>query len=222
MESVLALVQAPDGDFGILAQLAHAASDPQSLQTMVEYLRQTPIGEQAFHERPRLQTIDLHQLQQLPPETLGYAYAQHMQENNLKPILAGDAHSDSDFLQVHITETHDIWHVLTGSDTSILGEIQLEAFYVAQLYASRFWTALLAKNLLKAAIDNIEVSTQYLDALSHGWRLAKQAQPLFGVDWSQWWDTPLEDVRATFNLAVNGYSSGLLEQFVVPSPQQSP
>lgn len=202
MESVLALVQAPDGDFGILAQLAQAASDSHSLQIMVEYLSQTPIGRQAFQERPRLRDIDLHQLQQLPSETFGYAYAQHMQENNLKPILAGETHSDSDFLQAHITETHDIWHVLTGSDTSILGEIQLEAFYVAQLYASRFWTALLAKNLLKAAIYNIEVSMQYLDALSCGWQMAKQAQPLFGVDWSQWWDRPLEDVRSAFHLVV--------------------
>ncbi|WP_322112029.1 Coq4 family protein [Aerosakkonema funiforme] len=72
---------------------------------------------------------------------------------------------DRSFLMWHITETHDIWHVVTGSNTNITGEIELEAFYVAQLIASRFWLALLCKNLFKAALQNVEVSHQYMDAL---------------------------------------------------------
>jgi ubiquinone biosynthesis protein Coq4 len=71
---------------------------------------------------------------------------------------------------------------------------------VAQLYASRFWLALLAKNLLKAVVYDIEIAGQYLDAITQGWTMAKQAQPLFGLRWNSLWDTPLEDVRNSLNI----------------------
>lgn len=71
---------------------------------------------------------------------------------------------------------------------------------MTQLYASRFWMALLAKNLLKAALFNVELSGQYLDALSKGWMMGIQAQPLFGIQWNTLWETPLEDIRASLNI----------------------
>ncbi|MEA5576267.1 Coq4 family protein [Anabaena sp. UHCC 0451] len=104
------------------------------------------------------------------------------------------------FFSAHITETHDIWHIVTGSDTNILGEIQLEAFYVSQLYATRFWLALLTKNLLKVVVYDIELSTKYMDAIAQGWMIAKQAKPLFGIEWKLFWETPLDDVRTSLNI----------------------
>jgi ubiquinone biosynthesis protein Coq4 len=72
--------------------------------------------------------------------------------------------------------------VVTGCDTNITG------------------LALLAKNLLKAALFHIELSNQYMDALAQGWVMGKQAQPLFGIEWNALWETPLEDVRASLNI----------------------
>ena len=102
----------------------------------------------------------------------------------------------------HITETHDIWHVITGSNTSIYGEIKLEAFSFAQLYASRFWLALLAKNLLKSAVFNVENGVEYLDALTEGWLMAKQAKPVFGIQWNSLWENPLSDIRSSLNIII--------------------
>lgn len=198
--SIRGMVQAADGDFGWIAQLSQAVNEPRSLQLMVDFLSQTPTGKQAFQERPRLGEVDLVTLSHLTTDSFGYAYAQHMLTNGLKPILADEAENEGQFLNAHITETHDIWHVITGSDTSILGEIQLEAFYVAQLYASRFWLALLAKNLLKATVYDIEVSTAYMDAIAKGWTMAKQAKPLFGMAWNQHWQTPLSVLRCSLNV----------------------
>jgi len=138
----------------------------------------------------------------LPENTLGRIYANHMQQNQLKPLQAMPAENDVQFLTTHLTETHDIWHVVTGSNTDILGEIQLEAFYVAQMEVSRFWLALLVKNLLKSVLYNIEVSGQYMDAITKGWCMGKTANPLFGVDWTMLWETPIEEVRAALNLEI--------------------
>lgn len=203
LESIINIVRAPDGDFESIGKLANAVGDAHALQKLVEFLCNTPQGKQAFQKRPRLGNVDLEKFSRLPADTLGYAYANHMLKNNLQPLKTGQVENDYQFLAAHITETHDMWHVVTGCDTNILGEIQLEAFYVAQLQVTRFWLALLAKNLVKATIYDIESSTQYMDAIAKGWLMAKQAKPLFGIEWNLLWSKPLENVRASLNIILS-------------------
>jgi ubiquinone biosynthesis protein Coq4 len=200
IESFCNMVKSADGDFEAIDRLSRALSDSDSLQKIVEFLSLHPQGKQAFLQRPRLENIDLQQLHCLPEHTLGYIYADHMLRNGLTPLQTRQVNNDYEFLAAHITETHDLWHVVTGCDTNILGEIQLEAFYVAQLYASRFWLALLAKNLLKATVYDVEVGTQYIEAITRGWTMAKQAKPLFGIRWNDLWENSLEDIRTSLNI----------------------
>ena len=202
LESFWEMVNAPDGNFGVLARLSQSSNDPASLDLMIEFLCRDRQGKRAFEEQICLGQIDLEKLSQLPQETLGYAYSQHMIKNNLKPLLAGEIANEHQFLLAHITETHDIWHVITDSDTSIYGEIKLEAFSFAQVYASRFWLALLAKNLLKSAVFNVENGVEYLDALTEGWLMAKQAKPVFGIQWNSLWENPLSDIRSSLNIII--------------------
>ncbi len=200
IETIVNFVKAADGDFEHIDKLGKALSDKYSLQKIIDFLSTTSQGKQAFQKRPRIGDIDLQMLHQLPVNTLGYAYADHMLANNLQPLQPNLVENNYQFFAAHITETHDIWHIVTGCNTDILGEIQLEAFYVSQLYATRFWLALLAKNLLKVVIDDIGLSTAYMDAIAQGWIMAKQAKPLFGVEWNLLWAKPLAEVRASFNI----------------------
>ncbi|NJN23330.1 MAG: hypothetical protein HC810_01565 [Acaryochloridaceae cyanobacterium RL_2_7] len=82
--------------------------------------------------------VDLEALRQLPEGTLGHAYAQHMQENGIYPLvispdLQAEAHQDP--FALRYTATHDIFHVLLGFDTSYAGEMGVFAFTVAQNYS---------------------------------------------------------------------------------------
>ncbi|MDJ0568828.1 MAG: Coq4 family protein [Pleurocapsa sp. MO_192.B19] len=199
-ESFFNMVKAPDGDFEAIAQLSSTLNDAKSLKLMIEFVSRHQQGKQAFLERPRLGNVILPQLISLPQNTLGYIYANHMMRNGLTPLQASIVDSDYQFFLAHIRETHDLWHVVTGFDTSIIGEIQLEAFYVAQLYASRFWSALLAKNLLKALVYDIETTGEYIDAITQGWTMAQKAKPLFGIQWNTLWETPLQVVRTSLNI----------------------
>ncbi len=199
-ESFFNMVKAPDGDFDAIERLSSTFNDAESLKLMIEFVSRHQQGKQAFLERPRLGNVVLPQLLTLPENTLGYVYADHMMRNGLTPLQASLVDSNYQFFLAHIRETHDLWHVVTGCDTSIIGEIQLEAFYVAQLYASRFWLALLAKNLLKAAVYDIEVAGKYIDAITQGWTMAQRAKPLFGIRWNTLWETPLKDVRTNLNI----------------------
>jgi len=202
IESIVDFAKAELGDLSYASKLAQATGEPYGMQKMVDFLCQSPQAKKAFQERNILGDIDLQKLYRLPSNTLGYAFGKHMLDRGLKPLKSDALTVDNDtqFLGIHIKETHDIWHVVIGADTDIPGELQLEAFYIAQLYATRFWLALIVKNLLKSTIDDIEASTQYMDAITKGWLMAKQAKPLFGINWNELWEHPLEEVRADLNI----------------------
>jgi ubiquinone biosynthesis protein COQ4 len=200
LSSFVAIAEAKDGDFAAIDQLMVASADHQSLSLTVQHLSQYPHSKMALANRLPLGAIDLTTLHQLPSDTLGYHYADHMLSNQLKHLEVQPANSEYEFIDTHIRETHDIWHVVTGSPINMLGEIQLQAFCIAQLQLSRFWMALLTKNLLKSLIHDIEVADKYMTALTNGWIMGKAAQPLFGVDWSALWETPIEQVRSSLNI----------------------
>ncbi len=201
--SIMEMARATDGDFVAIGKLGAASSDSESLQMIVDRLSQQPQGQKAFANYFSLGAIDLAELHSLPAETLGYVYAEHMLSHQLQPLQSDLATTDHQFFVSHITETHDIWHVVTGSNTDILGEIQLEAFCVAQLEASRFWLALLTKNLMKSAVYDIESATAYMESMTNGWLMGRKAEPLFGINWSTLWTKPLAQIRNSLNIDIS-------------------
>jgi ubiquinone biosynthesis protein COQ4 len=209
LSSVVAIAKAEDGDFTAIDRLVTASSDVHSLSLTIEHLSQYPQSRSALTNRQPLGSIDLSALHQLPVDTLGYHYANYMSSNQLQHLAAPPATSASEFIDTHMRETHDIWHVVTGSPITMLGEIQLQAFCIAQLQRSRFWMALLTKNLLKASISDIEVADGYLSALTTGWTMGKAAQPLFGIDWISMWELPLDRVRASLDITIVAASRSL-------------
>ncbi len=196
----MSIAQAEDGDFTAIDRLVVASRDPRSLELVVRHLSQYPQCQRAFANRQSLGAIDLQALAKLPSDTLGYHYADYMRAHQLEHLAAPPAKDEYEFIDTHMRETHDIWHVVTGSSIDMAGEIQLQGFCVAQLQLSRFWMALLTKNLFKSLIYDIEVADLYLSALTHGWMMGKNAQPLFGIDWTTMWDVSLSQVRASLNI----------------------
>jgi ubiquinone biosynthesis protein COQ4 len=202
LENFLELVKSPYGNFASIGKLSHVLNDQATLQKIVAVLSLTSQGKQAFEDRPMLGKIDLEQLHQLPKQTLGYMYANHMIRNQLTPpSINENVNHPFMFLAAHLGETHDIWHVVTGCDTDKPGEVKLEAFYTAQLIPDRLFLALLAKNLLKTAMYEVELCEQVLDGLTQGWMMGKQAKPLFGIEWNKLWETPLEELQTSLNIA---------------------
>jgi ubiquinone biosynthesis protein COQ4 len=203
LSSIVEIVQAADGDFMAIDRLVTASSDAISGNLTIQHLARFPHCELALANRQSLGSIDLAALRQLPADTLGYQYAHHMLSNRLQQLIAPPAATPVEFIDAHMRETHDIWHVVTDSPIGMLGEIKLQAFCIAQLQQSRFWMALLTKNLIKSTIDDIEVADGYMMALTTGWMMGKAAQPLFGVNWLSLWEQPISQVRTALNIAVS-------------------
>jgi ubiquinone biosynthesis protein Coq4 len=99
-----------------------------------QHLKRDPACAGLIRERYIPCAHDLSALLTLPTDSLGYIYAKTMQEKGFDPNLhAGmTAKSDSEYIELRLSQTHDLWHILTGFDTSLSGEIGLQAFHLSQ------------------------------------------------------------------------------------------
>jgi ubiquinone biosynthesis protein COQ4 len=195
------LVEAPYGDFRGIADMAQEIMTPQTTAMVSRTVLNDPTGAAALSVRPRLGEVDLAALATSPEGTLGWRYGHHMIDNgyHAPPMLpVTDAAS---YFIAHLVEVHDIWHVMSGWNTDKVGEIGLQGFCAAQLHPSQAFLALLAKNLLKTALEDLDRADDHLRALVAGWLQGKRVRPLFGVAWKPLFPEKLADVRAHFGFS---------------------
>jgi ubiquinone biosynthesis protein COQ4 len=177
-------------------EMSDALATPAMLTPIVDRLAEHADVARAFEERHRIR-LDLAELRRCAPGTLGREFAEHMIANGLDPSALPSLPSDDrlSFFRAHLYETHDVWHVVTGFGTDLVGELGLQGFYLAQI-PGQLPALLLAVGFLRSAIYDQALTTPFMEALVDGWRKGRAARPLFGVRWDELWDVPLDDVRA--------------------------
>jgi ubiquinone biosynthesis protein Coq4 len=170
-------------------------------EDVLDALRRDPRSRPAVLARRPCEPIDLDALARNPEGTLGRVFSEHCRARDLNPNLAYIApEGEIDWMLHHILLTHDIWHVVTGWGNDLPGEYGLGSFYMGQLGSPPFFGYLLGLAALSTAFRR-RPFREFMDALSAGYEMGKRAEPLFGVDWSAFWDVPLRDVRTRFGLA---------------------
>ena len=139
----------------------------------------------------------------LPKETLGYQYASFMKQNKIKPesLIVKNYDSDLTYYKHHIRGSHDVWHVVTGFDSTVSGEVALQAFYSAQL-PSFIHPFIIAIMLFHMGFYAIEDRNKYFSAIIRGWNSGKHAKDLFGTDWRKLWNVPLHEVREKLSISI--------------------
>ena len=176
--------------------LSFQLKDAGALHEMIEFFQSAPGTRGAFVRKPSIGVVNLADLRRMPHGSLGQAYAAFLGEHGIDPedLNISVGISDEDYMVKHFYETHDIWHVVTGFGVDVANELGLQAFYAAQGPAP-LSVALLALGLLNAFLYEPDDVDARLSAITDGWRLGKEAKPLFGVDWAAYWQRPLADVR---------------------------
>ncbi len=200
LEQFASVVNSPFGAFGDIAKLGRLLEDPQCNAQLLKQISATPEGAHALRRFPRLGVLDLQQMLREPPGTLAHEYARHMLDNGFDAPPALPAPDVGAYMIAHLTETHDIWHIVTGYNTDKPGECAIDGFYLAQLQPSPGLVGLLCKNMMKTAIEEPASADVNFSAVVHGWLLGKRARPLFGVDWTPLWQEPLTAVRARYGI----------------------
>jgi len=154
-----------------------------------------PDGVALLHEKPAIDSssVDFAALGALPADTLGGAFARHLSERNLSPDIfraPPGVPASVAFLAQRMRQSHDLWHVVTGYDTSVADELALLAFSHAQ---SR-----LPGPAVLAVTGALRFSLEHPNALRKVWdgyRRGKAAKSLLTVRWEELWTSPLSVVR---------------------------
>jgi ubiquinone biosynthesis protein Coq4 len=206
IKSFVTLVRDP-GRLDQVFEVAERGIHPEFFRELVAYFGKDPAGRRALRDRPRVR-IDLSRLAALPDGTFGRAVLDHLTKNKLDPgaLPTLEASDPESFVRAHLYETHDIWHAATGFDADPVGEIGLQAFYLAQ-FPAKLASMLLAAGFLHVGIYRIEWKDALVDEVVRGWEMGRRARPFFGVDWEKMWERPLDEVRR--ELGVTGADAGV-------------
>ena len=191
-----------------LAHLFMKLGDEEALKAYDELGLSNPVSEAMLKERYLSPTPDLEHLASLPEGTLGRAFEAYMTGNGLDPALL----RESAFIEAHKKrgaevgylaergfQLHDMFHVLTGYDTTPLGEVRVVSFTVAQSPAP-YPALIIASRPLQAALYKPQLLPPIMDAIAEGWVRGRKASPLIAVHWEDFWERPLAELRVEHGL----------------------
>jgi ubiquinone biosynthesis protein COQ4 len=171
-----------------------------SVQNMVNHVFSDPEFQRQYEEKYLLDRINMEELGRLPDGTLGKEFYIHMTKNNLNVDFfpKEDITVPVKYIVMRLRQVHDIWHVLAGYDTSLPGELALQAFYIAQA-KSGVSSVLLAGGFLHSSKFGTD-SHRYMDIIIGGYNQGKNAKPLLRLKYETLWDRQLDDLRRELNI----------------------
>jgi ubiquinone biosynthesis protein COQ4 len=166
-----------------------------------QYLKQYPACADLICDRYIPPAHDLEALLTYPQDSLGYIYAVTMKKAGFDPNLHAGmaAESDAQYVELRLSQTHDIWHIITGFDTSLIGEIGLQAFHLPQ-FPYPLATMLVANSLISSTLFAPQELPQLLMSIAQGFQMGKSAKSLFAQKWEEGWEKPLTQWQTELNI----------------------
>ncbi|MEO1147160.1 MAG: Coq4 family protein [Cyanobacteria bacterium J06638_22] len=200
-QGFLALV-ADDYSLESVEEMAKILLETPSFESAVAHLQRDPAAAAMIAERYMAPPHDLNALLDCPPDSLGYLYAKEMKAKGLKAedlYIQISIVSDASYVEARLSQTHDIWHLVTGFDVSEMGEVSLQAFHLPQ-FPYPLAVTLLSSSLMATLLFQSYELPQLLEALRQGWEMGHVAKPLFAQRWEEGWDKPLATWREELNI----------------------
>jgi ubiquinone biosynthesis protein COQ4 len=182
-------------------ELLYGLLETSAFDLAAQHLKRDPACAELIDNRYIPPSHDLDRLLTYPENSLGYIYAKAMKKSGFDPNLhvGMTAESDAHYVELRLSQTHDIWHILTGFNTSKIGEIGLQAFHLPQ-FPYPLATMLIANSLIASTLFDPTQLPSLLAAIGQGWRMGETAQALFAQKWEEAWDKPLTQWQAELNL----------------------
>ncbi len=183
---------AGDSSLQSVGELTDALMETPAYDFMATQLKTDPACAALIRDRYSPPAHDLDQLLTYPVESLGYQYAATMKAKGFEPNLhaAIVADSDGSYVELRLSQTHDIWHIVTEFDTSILGEIGLQAFHLTQ-FPYPLASMLVANSLMSTTLLAPEELPSFVQAIYQGLHLGNHAKALFAQKWEEGFERPL-------------------------------
>ena len=184
-----------------VGEMSDALVETPAFDLAAQHLKLDPACARLIQDRYIPPAHDLDQLLTYPQDSLGYIYAAAMKKSGFDPNLhkGMTPQSDAKYVELRLSQTHDIWHVITGFDTSAIGEIGLQAFHLPQ-FPYPLATILIANSLMAGTLLVPEELPSLLHAIAKGSDMGRRAGTLFAQKWEEAWDKPLTQWQAELNI----------------------
>jgi len=183
--------------------------DEEALKGFDSMALANPATKEMLKDRYLSPPPDVAYLAGLPDGTLGKEFERYLTTNDLDANLLREsafikAHYDRGdevgYLAERGFQLHDVFHVLTGYDTTPLGEVRVVSFTVAQIPAP-YPAMIIATRPLQMVLYRPELLPFVMDAITEGWALGRKAKSLINVHWEEYWERPLVELREEYGLA---------------------
>lgn len=196
LRAMLEVGKDPDRTDKVLEAYEHLNAGGEAKRARLFYA--SPEGEALFQGNVTLDrtTVDFDALSKLPEGTLGHSYAKFMKDRGLTPDIFNSRGELSREVYVikRLRQTHDLWHVLTGIDTDVPGELELQAFTFTQLWLPSAFI-LVAFGTLRWLHRTPSLPFRVLRGMVNGLR----ARVLAPVPWERRWNVPVAQLRRELN-----------------------
>lgn len=170
---------------------------------MVDSLRADDQCRELIDSRKRLERFhDISELKKCNENTLGFLYAKHIEENNIKQVIPLNAEISSDYQYIvhRVIMTHDIYHVILGRNTTFNDEGAVAAFTLSQIPHYMPANFHIAAGILRAVCKEKDDLSESYSVVYNALIQGKKAKQLFSVDWDSWINTDIIELRAVLNI----------------------
>lgn len=140
-------------------------------------------------------------LRACPPGSIGRQYHDLIVDNGFDlEVLDGEGlglselPSPLDYLNTRNLQTHDLWHLVAGYETTILHEFSIAAFQLAQ-FGHSYSASLMAVMTGIAALNPAVGFPIMMDSVLAAWAHGRQTPPMIGIDWESRWNLSVDEIR---------------------------
>ncbi|MBD2295735.1 hypothetical protein H6G06_20210 [Anabaena sphaerica FACHB-251] len=171
----------------------------------VDELKKDPEINALFTESWLPAPINLDELSKLPEGTLGHIYAKEMKARGFDPNFYKKVPvvDDISYLKMLWRSTHDIYHVVAGFDTDVMGELGLQAFVLAQTPLP-ISIMLVSFGMVLISLYQPNKFQPLMMEISRGYSLGSHTPvKLISKKWDQFWNVPISEIRA--QLQINSF-----------------
>jgi len=215
LRTIASLIKDPNNTLTVfeLDDMISDSATPDQKLAYIDYLKTDPAYQAMFEERFVADSYNLATLAHYEAGTLGHAYYRHMTDNGFSPDFFPpvEVTDDTSFIKLRMRQTHDIWHVITGYNPTVTGEIALQAFYHGQ-GAGLLNSLLIGAGVLHVSLFDMPNIGRLLDAIAEGRQRGLQAKKLAPIKWEAMWRRSLASVRSELNVA-----DGTIAQLDLPT-----
>lgn len=164
--------------------------------------------------------LTLDSLGALPVGSLGHDFYRLISDNNFNlEVVDREAARLHDmppaqrYLNLRILQMHDVWHLVGGYRTTVLQEVAISAFSLAQF--GHTYSAMLIGTAATASLFNsMEAFGLSMQIISEGWLHGRTTPSFMAIEWENEWHLPISEIRKRHGITpfTSVFPADLIEQ----------